>query len=258
MQNPVSQFYDRIAPAYDTAMAQSFIGRLLGQRFQDCLLTQFEGAAQLLDVGCGSGTDALFLGGKGLQVYGFDVSPGMVEVARQKAAAAGLEDRVRFSVGDATDLGTWPNAHFDGAYANFNVLNHLPELGEFARALSEKLQPGAFLVVTMMNRVCLSEVLGYLLRLKWTTAARKLWSRQNTLSLPMRLFSPSEAARQLAPHFSLQEVVCFGLLVPPAQCYTGRYGRRFFEKLAIWEQFLLKCRLLQCLCDQYILILKSS
>lgn len=258
MPAPVSQFYDSIAAAYDTAMAKSFIGRLLSQRFQDCLLTQFEGAARLLDIGCGSGTDALFLGGKGLQVYGFDVSTGMVEVARQKAAATGLAAKVHFSVGDATDSSTWPDGHFDGAYANFNVLNHLPDLGEFAVALSEKLQPGAFLVVTMMNRVCLSEVLGYLLQLKFATATRKFWSRQNTLALPMRLFFPSEAAGQLAPSFLLQEVVCLGLLVPPAQLYEGRYSRRFFEELATWEQFLFKCRPLQRLCDQYILILKRS
>lgn len=258
MSDPTSRFYDDIAPLYDGAMEKGFITRIISRRFQECLLAQFQTAAKVLDVGCGCGTDAIFLGSQGVDVYGFDFSEGMIRVARQKAAAAGLEARVEFANGNAIDLSGLPNGRFDGAYSNFNVLNHLPDLGAFARALSEKLQPGSPVVLTMMNRVCLPEALGYLARLRWATAARKLWSRQHTLSLPMRLYFPAEAARAFEPYFTWQGVQGFGLLVPPAQLYTGHSFRRCFDRLAALERPLLRRFPLYNLCDIYTLILKRK
>jgi len=258
MDEKISQFYDNIAPAYDNMMANGFISRLISMRFQECLAAQFQTAGYVLDVGCGSGTDALFIGGKGLKVYGFDLSSGMIKVAKQKAADAGLEAIVQFSVGDATDLSGLEDGSFDGAYSNFNVLNHLSDVSRFAKALSEKLQPGSPVVVTMMNRVCLPEVAGYMARLHFATAARKLWSRQNTLTTRMGLFFPAETARLFEPYFSLQSVEGFGLLVPPAQLYSGKYFRRFFEIMAAIERRLLRLYPFYNLCDIYILILKKK
>lgn len=259
MNEQISQFYDDIAPAYDNAMDKGFINGVISGRFQEHLFAQFRTATRVLDVGCGAGTDAVFLGGKGIKVYGFDISAGMIEVAKRKAADAGLEEpMVQFSKGDATDLSKLPNGSFDGAYANFNVLNHLPDVSRFATALSEKLLPGAPVVVTMMNRVCLPEVIGYVARLRFVTAARKLWSRQNTLAMQMRLFFPAETVRLFAPYFSLQSVEGFGLLVPPSQLYAGKHFRHFFETMAALERPLLRVFPFYNLCDTYILILKKK
>jgi len=259
MNEQISQFYDDIAPAYDNAMDKGFINGVISRRFQEHLVAQFRTATRVLDVGCGAGADAVFLGSKGIKVYGFDISAGMIEVAKRKAANAGLEEpMVQFSTGDATDLSGLPDAGFDGAYANFNVLNHLPDVGGFAKTLSEKLLPGAPVVVTMMNRVCLPEVAGYMARLRFATAARKFCSRQNTLAMRMRLFFPAETARLFAPYFSLQSIEGFGLLVPPSQLYSGKYFRHFFETMAALERPLLRLFPFYNLCDTYILILKRK
>ena len=50
---------------------------------------------RLLDIGAGTGTLALLAARKGAHVVGFDVSPGMLEVARNKVACEGLTNRVR-------------------------------------------------------------------------------------------------------------------------------------------------------------------
>lgn len=57
----------------------------------------------VLDVGCGTGENALFLAAHGLAVWGVDVSPSAVGMARSKAAARGLP-AARFLVGDALRL----------------------------------------------------------------------------------------------------------------------------------------------------------
>lgn len=58
----------------------------------------------VLDVGCGTGENALFLAGRGHLVFGVDGSETAVATAREKAAAAGLA-KAQFHVWDALQLG---------------------------------------------------------------------------------------------------------------------------------------------------------
>ena len=58
----------------------------------------------VLDAGCGTGENALFLAGRGLRVTGVDSAPTALAGAREKAAARGLE--VPFLRCDALDLGS--------------------------------------------------------------------------------------------------------------------------------------------------------
>ncbi len=55
--------------------------------------------SDVVDLGCGTGTLSVLLAEAGHRVRGTDLSPAMVERARAKASAAGLE--VSFEVGDA-------------------------------------------------------------------------------------------------------------------------------------------------------------
>jgi SAM-dependent methyltransferase len=58
------------------------------------------GARSVLDVGCGTGTFACLLAGRGLQVVGVDPAAASLDVARSKPGS----DRVRWLHGDATTL----------------------------------------------------------------------------------------------------------------------------------------------------------
>ncbi len=58
------------------------------------------GSRRVLDVGCGTGTFAVLLGGRGLDVTGVDPARGSLDIARAKPNAG----RVRWLQGDATTL----------------------------------------------------------------------------------------------------------------------------------------------------------
>lgn len=60
------------------------------------------GARSVLDIGCGTGTFACLLAGKGFDVVAVDPAAASLEVARGKPGA----DRVRWLLGDATTLPT--------------------------------------------------------------------------------------------------------------------------------------------------------
>lgn len=65
---------------------------------------------RVLDVGCGTGENALFLAERGLEVVGIDGAPRAIRKAESKAHARGL--KLVFEVGDALDLPI-PQSLFD-------------------------------------------------------------------------------------------------------------------------------------------------
>jgi len=61
-------------------------------------------ARRVLDLGCGTGTLALLLSARGVDVLGVDLADGSLRVAHAKAGA----DRVQWVHGDATTLPPMP------------------------------------------------------------------------------------------------------------------------------------------------------
>ncbi len=56
---------------------------------------------KVLEIGCGIGTATISFARCGAQVTGVDLTEKSLDIARQRVAASGLEDRVRFFQADA-------------------------------------------------------------------------------------------------------------------------------------------------------------
>jgi cyclopropane fatty-acyl-phospholipid synthase-like methyltransferase len=97
--------------------------------------------ARVLDVPCGGGRHAVEMATRGYQVTGVDLSPGMLEEVRQRAAEAGV--KVDWHLADMRQL-PWPSA-FDAAYCFGNSFGYLEPEGtrDFVAALSRALKQGA-------------------------------------------------------------------------------------------------------------------
>jgi ubiquinone/menaquinone biosynthesis C-methylase UbiE len=101
------------------------------------------GARSVLDVGCGTGTFALLLAGRGLQVTAVDPASGSLAVARAKPGAA----RVAWIRGTAADL---PAVQADAATMTANVAQAVvdPQDWEDAlRGVHRALRPGGLLLL---------------------------------------------------------------------------------------------------------------
>jgi SAM-dependent methyltransferase len=96
-----------------------------------------------LDVGCGTGFLAGLLAELGHRVTGVDLSPGMIEQARKKAAAQGLE--IDFRVSDAAALGL-ASASYDLVVAR-HVIWNLPEPDRGVQEWLRVLRPGGRLAL---------------------------------------------------------------------------------------------------------------
>ena len=100
------------------------------------------GARRVLDVGCGTGTFALLLAERGLEVTGVDPAGASLDVARAKPGA----ERVRWIHGDATAL---PPLEVDLATMTANVAQAIVDPADWdgtLRGVHDALRPGGHLV----------------------------------------------------------------------------------------------------------------
>ncbi len=83
---------------------------------------EFAGA-QLLEIGCGMGTDLLQFARAGAKVTGTDLTPRSIEISRQHLALYG--ESGNFAIADCETL-PFADDSFDVAYSN-GVLHHTPD-----------------------------------------------------------------------------------------------------------------------------------
>lgn len=103
------------------------------------------GARRVLDVGCGTGTFALMLAERGVDVVGADPAGASLDVARGKPGA----DRVRWVHGDATALPGDLEGMVDRAVMTANVAQAIVDEQDWVRTLAvvrRCLRPGGHLV----------------------------------------------------------------------------------------------------------------
>jgi SAM-dependent methyltransferase len=98
-----------------------------------------------LDLGCGTGTNAIYLAQQGFSVTAIDVSRRAIALARSKTRSAQLSDRVRYERGDVTLMRRWVlGQSIDFAY-DIGCLHSLKAAARqrYVAALTGVLRPGA-------------------------------------------------------------------------------------------------------------------
>lgn len=243
---PVVEPFDAAAAGYDAEFTQTQLARWLRASVQAHLAEAFAPGDHVLELGCGTGEDALWLARRGVRVTATDVSQAMLAVAQRKAAAAGLTHLVDFA---AIDLASPPsaidnsqfaihNSQFSGAFSNFGPLNCLPDRRNVAAALGQWVRPGGRVVLVLMAPVCPWEIGWHLLHGQVRPAFRRFRSGGEAhvgdgKTIRVWYPSPRTVAAEFAPTFETRELVGIGSLLPPSYLsgLVDRY-RGVFDRLA--------------------------
>ena len=114
----------------------------------------------VLDIGSGIGGPARWFARHfGCRVTGIDLTPEFCEAARHLTRLVGMEERVRFELGNALAM-PFADASFEGAYS-MNVSMNIADKGGFYREIRRVLRPGGWLVLSELARNPGGGELGY-------------------------------------------------------------------------------------------------
>ncbi len=96
--------FDTVAAEYDARFTEHALGRWLRAAVWAHLDEAFQPGDSVLELGCGTGEDAVHLARRGVRVHATDGAAAMVEIARHKALLQGIGDGVTFSQLDLNRL----------------------------------------------------------------------------------------------------------------------------------------------------------
>ncbi len=126
---------------WDTNAPSSELVRVL----EECRI----GPCRALDVGCGTGTNAVYLASRGFDVTAVDLAPLAIEAARRRAQAAGVA--CRFIEADTLNLpGLGPTFDFILDCGCFHIMRHINERA-MIRVYERQLAPQGWLLVLAGN-----------------------------------------------------------------------------------------------------------
>ncbi|MBP3301349.1 MAG: class I SAM-dependent methyltransferase [Clostridia bacterium] len=134
--------YDRFNAGFDYA---EYLARILPH------LRDLPENPLALDCGCGTGTLMLALSRKGFDCSGVDLSPEMLDVAREKLSAEGIEPHLMCQSLSELDL----YGAYHAVFSSMDTVNHLldkRELKRFFYGLYNFVEPGGYFVFDLKEK----------------------------------------------------------------------------------------------------------
>ncbi len=139
--------FDRWSQTYEQDSAARWLREVQTQALAALALNPDD---VLLDVGCGTGAAVRDAAPNVRRAVGFDLSPGMIDQARDRARAAGL-DNVEFRLGDVSGALPFEDGAFTALVCT-TAFHHFPRPVETVGEMSRVLAPGGRLVIADANR----------------------------------------------------------------------------------------------------------
>ena len=185
--------FHQIAPQYAELWSETSRGRAQRDQVWREIDGLFKAGDRVLELGCGTGDDAVHLMSRGVNVFGIDSAPGMIEIAQRRGVdAKGMA---------IEELGSLENV-FDGAISNFGALNCVADLSKLSEALARLVRPQGTLALCVMSRFCW--------RTDWRHLPQRWLGHARWRGVNVYYRSSRSVARELAPHFSYLRRVSIG------------------------------------------------
>ncbi len=255
--------FDSVAADYDGPRGNNALIQRMRGTVREVVRSELPPGSKLLDLGCGTGIDALWFARLGYPVVATDWSAGMVARTEARVAGASLPARVDVrQLGiQELDLLDGPGT-FDGIYSNFGPLNCVPDLDATADQCARLLRPGGVLAFSVMGRICPWELAHYALRGRFRRAAVRAARGatpvgMNRHTIWTRYYLPREFHRHFASRFSLAGYRALSLFMPPPylvdlyrrrQAWCDRLGR-LDDRLGDWP-------LLRDMGDHFLMVMR--
>lgn len=107
---------------------------------------------KVLEIGCGLGVCSINFAKAGAKVTAIDLSQKSIDIAKQNAEAAGVQDNIQFFQGNAEKLSEWlPEEKYDIVFS-FGVIHHSPHPEKIIQEVKKFLKPKGIFKVMVYHR----------------------------------------------------------------------------------------------------------
>lgn len=250
IETPTSRAFSRAAEDYDDVVIANPIIRRLRVRAQARMLHRWHQGDHILELNCGTGPDAVFLGRHSIHVLATDLSERMVQRTREHILAEHLESMVESRVLAFSGLSALSEMGFDGALSMFGGLNCAENLEAVAANLAGAMKPEAMFIASFIGKYSIWEIVSSLLRGNLHKAFRR-WSKKHVdanvegVPVPTRYWSVPELRAIFSPWFIVERIESWSVLspLPSSLRVYRRFPRlcdalfRLEEKMAHWYPF---------------------
>jgi len=229
---PSTPGFDQVAGTYDRIFEGNPITARIRPILWKSLVTHFKPGTTILELNCGTGTDAIHLAQQGIHVTATDASGRMIARGEEKARAQGLSHLIDFRRLPFEHLTDLAPVKFDGAFSAFGGLNCTPHLTSILETLAGLVKPSASIILCLINKVSLWEIGSFLLRGKVSSAFRRM--RQSPVNVPVGntvldifYYTPQGVTRTLSRWFTIEKIYGLNILSPSpnSRGFAGRHPK---------------------------------
>jgi SAM-dependent methyltransferase len=255
--------FDSVATDYDGPRGNNDLIQDMRHEMWQSLDATLPRGSRLIDLGCGTGLDAVRMADLGHFVTAADWSPLMVQRTRDRAEREHVTDRVKSIALGAHELCRLDEAgQYDGVYSNLGPLNCVPDLAEVSRECARLLKPGGALVFTVIGRICPWEIAHYLRHRRWARSAVRFARHVVPVSMNDHLvwtlyYTPRQFYRAFKQNFTLESYRGLCIFAPPPYLTWVR------ERYAVWYERLWRIDrrvshwpLLRGIGDHFLIVMK--
>jgi ubiquinone/menaquinone biosynthesis C-methylase UbiE len=257
--------FDSVAADYDGPRGNNDQIQDMRREMWRSLDAAFPRGSRLIDLGCGTGLDAVRMAKCGHLVTAADWSTLMVQRTRDRAESEHVSERVRSVAMGAHELHRLDEAgQYDGAYSNLGPLNCVPDLGDVSRECARLVKPGGTLVFSVIGRLCPWEIAHYLRRGRWKRAAIRFARRvvpvnMNNHTIWTRYYWPREFYRAFKQHFTLERYRGLCIFAPPPYLTWIRERHpAAHERLQGADRRVADWPLLRGMGDHFLIVMKKK
>ena len=257
--------FDSVAADYDGPRGNNELIQDMRGEMWRWLDATFSLGSRLIDLGCGTGLDAIRMARLGHHITATDWSPKMVKRTADRAEREHLTDRVHAIAVGAHQLSSLQGEGvYDGAYSNLGPLNCVPELADVSRQCARLLKPGGALVFTVIGRICPWEMAHYLRQGRWARV-RVRFARNvvpvsmNNHTIWTRYYGPREFHRAFKLQFTLEHFR--GLCVfapPPYLIWIREKYPRWHERLWQLDRRVAGWPVVRAMGDHFLIVMKKK
>ena len=220
----IAEAFDSASEEYDFTIGHNFINTWIRRRSIEELFKITHKEDVLVEIGCGTGTEAILIAPYVSKIIASDISEKMLRILGLKLKARKLSRKILPIKARASEISTanplLGEAKASLVYSFNGALNCEPQMVRFVRELSSILSKGGHFICSIRNNLCLSEAVSHALVLEFGKMAPRrkqpVMISVGGLDIPSTYFAPYNFTAYFQEDFDIKKQIALPGLLPPA------------------------------------------